>query len=165
MPSGKVHSSCSAILAVPVFIAGTMLGDVWAGSAAALGCLCGILLTPDLDQEGISSSEYWIIKYTLGLGFLWTMIWFPYALCCKHRSTVSHFPVLGTTVRLLYLSAIIGVILYFVGTIPQWNWILILWGIAGLLVSDTAHYIMDVYCGEIFAIRQPMRTHRSHRTK
>lgn len=167
MPCGKVHSTTSAIIAAPAFLAGTAIGGVSAGCAAAIGCLCGIMLTPDLDQESISSSEYWLIKWTMGLGFFWTMIWYPYARCCKHRSNISHFPLLGTAGRLAYLTVILAVILYFfVGRVPQVNWIFILWGIAGLAVADIAHYIMDVYCGEIFALRSRAHTHSvSHRAK
>ena len=75
MPSGKVHAQCSLVLAVPAFglVAGAT-GDNVAAGACALGCLLGIMLTPDLDQEGLSSSENALIKYTLGLGFLWAML-------------------------------------------------------------------------------------------
>ena len=78
MPSGVVHAQCSFILAVPAFglAYGASDDQIASGAACALGCLLGILLTPDLDQESISSSEYALVKWTLGLGFLWMMFWY-----------------------------------------------------------------------------------------
>jgi uncharacterized metal-binding protein len=152
MPSGKVHAQCSLFLAAPAYglVAGAM-GDHVTGAACALGCLLGIAMTPDLDQEGLSSSESAIIKYTLGLGFLWTMLWYPYARLIKHRSPLSHFPILGTTGRLLYLGAWLLLPSY-------WGWQvvkpspetlqLVLWAIGGLALSDLGHYLLDVKFGD-----------------
>lgn len=147
MPSGKVHAQCSLVLAAPTFgfVAGAT-SDYAAAGACALGCLLGIMLTPDLDQETLSSSEHAFIKYTLGLGFLWTMLWYPYARLIKHRSPFSHFPILGTAGRLLYLLLLL--------LIPSfWGWHLIapppetirllLFALGGLALSDAAHWLLD----------------------
>ncbi len=89
MPSGLVHAQCTLILTPSAYaLAYGATSDHVIGVACALGCLLGIPLTPDLDQESISSSEYWLIKWTLGLGFLWAMLWYPYARLCKHRSAL-----------------------------------------------------------------------------
>jgi uncharacterized metal-binding protein len=162
MPSGKVHATCSLVLAAPAFglVAGTT-GDFVAGGACALGCLLGIMLTPDLDQETLSSSEHAFIKYTLGLGFLWAMLWYPYARLIKHRSPLSHFPILGTAGRLAYLSLWLLIPSY-------WGWHLIklppetlrlcYFALGGLVVSDTAHWLLDTKLGD-----KPRRKSRAAR--
>ncbi|HEY0075506.1 MAG TPA: DUF2227 family putative metal-binding protein [Abditibacteriaceae bacterium] len=152
MPSGKVHAQCSLVLAVPAFgfVAGAT-GDNIAAGTCALGCLLGIMLTPDLDQEGLSSSENALVKYTLGLGFLWAMLWYPYARLIKHRSPLSHFPLIGTAGRLLYLGLLLLIPSY-------WGWHLIqpppetlrllLFALGGLILSDTGHWILDTKFGD-----------------
>jgi uncharacterized metal-binding protein len=149
MPSGKVHAKCSAILAVPAaFIPLGATADWRLAVAGGLGCLAGIALTPDLDQEGLSSSEYWLIKWTMGLGFLWTMLWYPYARLCKHRSILSHFPFIGTAGRLAYMGLFVGIAKYFGWTPPQWPLPWLAWALAGLLLSDIAHWALDTRFGD-----------------
>ena len=155
MPSGIVHAKMSLLLAVPC--AGMALG---AGSAmapreavlhaasAALGCVAGIFLTPDLDQEGLSSSESWVIKATLGLGFLWVMLWYPYARLCKHRAPISHWPLLGTAGRLAYLGLFVGLAVAFGWRPPNVPTLPLAWAITGLAISDAAHWLMDWKLGD-----------------
>jgi uncharacterized metal-binding protein len=149
MPSGRIHAACSAILAVPAaFIPFGATADWKVGLAGGLGCLAGIALTPDLDQEGLSSSEHWIIKATFGLGFLWTMLWYPYARLCKHRSPLSHSPLLGTAGRLLYMGIFVAIAMYLGWKPPQFP---IAWAqlaLVGLLASDIAHWALDTRFGE-----------------
>ena len=135
------------MLAVPSFALALGATNNWfaAGLAAGAGCLAGILLSPDLDQEGISSAEYKLIKYTLGLGFLWSMLWFPYALCVKHRSPISHWPLLGTAGRLAYLGVFVLIARYFGWFFPFLSLSLLGWGIMGLAISDAAHWFMDFH--------------------
>jgi len=153
MPSGRVHAKCSAVLAIPAcFMTLGATGSWISGLACGLGCLSGIALTPDLDQEGLSNSEYWLIKWTMGLGFLWTMLWYPYARLCKHRSLLSHFPVLSTAGRLLYLAIFPAVAIAFGWTPPSPDWLVYqspaLWAIGGLVVSDVAHWALDTRFGD-----------------
>ena len=150
VPSGVVHAQYSLILAVPAFglAYGASNDQVASGVACALGCLLGIPLTPDLDQESISSSEYAIVKWTLGLGFLWMMFWYPYARLCKHRSPLSHWPLLGTIGRLLYLTISLSGATYLGWQPPQVPQSLVLWTILGLIISDTAHWVLDTKYGD-----------------
>jgi uncharacterized metal-binding protein len=148
MASGRVHAACSVTLAVISFgfLAGTS-NDFQAATACSAGCLAGIALTPDLDQEGLSYSETTIIKWTLGIGYLWLLLWYPYARLIKHRSPLSHFPILGTAGRLLYLFTAAAIPAYFgyrLKAPPDSFWPLFGWGIAGLTLSDIGHYIFDL---------------------
>lgn len=138
------------MLAVPAFAFayGASADQLGSGLACAAGCIAGIPLTPDLDQETISSSEYSIIKWTMGLGFLWAMLWYPYARLLKHRSPLSHWPLLGTAGRLFYLGLFVAVAMALGWTLPQWPLDLIGWGIGGLVLSDTAHWLLDWKFGD-----------------
>lgn len=157
MPSGRTHAKVTAYLTLPAAGLGALGGLVLSGSpltaflyaaSCGVGCLAGILLTPDLDQESINTVEYKIIKYTLGLGFLWTMIWFPYALLTDHRGTISHFPVIGTLGRILYISIFLAVAALLGWKLPSVPLAYLSWGVVGLLVSDIAHWALDVKYGD-----------------
>lgn len=77
---------------------------------------------------------------------LWRCFWLPYALAHKHRGS-SHWPILGTVVRILYVSipfVITGV--YFnidLSQFPPAVWPFLAWAAVGVCVSDVAHIIMD----------------------
>ena len=82
-------------------------------SLMAVGCLIGLFLTPDLDHDNASTpNEY--VGFALGKWGrrVWEVVWNPYRLGIKHRSFWSHTPIIGTTVRLIYL--ILPVIIIFI---------------------------------------------------
>tara|TARA_Y100001968_G_scaffold316458_1_gene344300 strand:+ start:519 stop:1001 length:483 start_codon:yes stop_codon:yes gene_type:complete len=69
-----------------------------AGMAFAFG---GLWLSPDLDTESKPLQRWGLFK----------IIWLPYRKLIKHRSILSHAPVIGTLIRLIYLGFIISVVL------------------------------------------------------
>lgn len=149
MASGKVHNRVSVVASVP---AGILVGstDPVGGVGAFLGCLLGMVLTPDLDQVGISSSEWGLVKKLGPLGFIWMAFWYPYAKAIPHRSFWSHCPILGTAGRLVYCIIWLGIIWVILGrpalpVIPVWGWALLRGGWMGLLVSDTGHFLLDLF--------------------
>lgn len=151
MASGKAHAKASLIAAIPAGLAvGLGLSSILYGIGAALGSILGIALTPDLDQEMTTYFEWKLMKKAGPLAFVWMLIWSPYSLLIPHRSFWSHFPIVGTAIRLLYLS--IPIIIFCIwkdcildlSRIPQVYWNLA-WGVLiGLLVSDIIHWIMDM---------------------
>lgn len=155
MPSGIVHAKTTLFLTLPsaalAYGASAALSPHEAmlnAGAAALGCLAGIPLTPDLDQETLSTSEYWLIKATLGLGFLWTMLWYPYARLCKHRSPLSHWPILGTAGRLAYGAIFVAIAITLGWQPPLIPAVAAGCAVAGLLISDIAHWVLDTKFGD-----------------
>lgn len=158
MPSGRAHAKCSLYLALPAAGVGAVGGflatrdPVVAAISAAccgLGCLLGVPLTPDLDQELINSVEYKIIKWTMGLGFVWTMLWFPYARLTAHRGFASHFPIVGTAGRLAYIALLLWLaILLTPLTLPSIPWVYVVWTVVGLVISDVAHWALDEKFGD-----------------
>jgi len=146
--NGHVHALTSYVLAVPVGLtAGLLARDLAAGALAAVGCVAGVLLSPDLDHEAITESE--ALVYRRGgqvLGSLWRTYWMPYALLIPHRHWLSHAPLIGTLGRLLYLlapfvisAAARGRLLTFLaGAASLWPMLV------GLAASDLAHWVMDL---------------------
>jgi uncharacterized metal-binding protein len=74
-------------------------------SFVAIGCLIGLFMGPDDDHDAASTNEEYVRmvfgKYGL---FIRNIIWTPYKIGIKHRSFWSHTPIIGTSVRLLYMN-------------------------------------------------------------
>lgn len=146
MASGFYHHLASIGLAPAVAAAvyvGT--GSKELSGYAAAGCISGIFVNPDRDLR-IQSSDFTLAKWTLGLGLIWAILWWPYSsLIPGHRHPLSHLPLVGTTGRVLYIIVALAIVQSFT------HWPLIqavstLFGLmlfVGLLVSDTAHWFMD----------------------
>jgi uncharacterized metal-binding protein len=136
MPSGRVHSTATALLA---------LASVPVGSPAfTVGILSGLILSPDLDVDaGFIGLAHLRRVGCVGniLSGIWRAFWYPYSKLVPHRSHISHSILFGTLARVGYLLLpllavnVMGVPL----AIPSWFacWLL------GLCLSDAAHIIMD----------------------
>lgn len=141
MPSGRTHTLASTVLAAGLSTTYVYWGEqsLWAG----LGCALGSVIGPDLDVDNGSMSMY-IVRNLLGrpAGFVWRWFWYPYAKIMPHRSFFSHFPVVSTSLRLIYLLLLPALAAWWFGWgIEYHSWMLPVF--VGLCVSDTAHAIMD----------------------
>lgn len=132
------------------FITQPLLGPQ-ASLAVCAGCAAGMLLTPDLDVNNGSISNHHA-RRTFGavIGVVWEVIWKPYSWIIPHRSLLSHMPVIGTALRLFYLSCIVYLVLRLVGiavptlvptALPWW----LPFAFAGLCLSDAAHWLLDLF--------------------
>lgn len=154
MSTGKAHARASKALA-PIAALGTgcfcqfvgdyLPGSILAGAGTLFGCgIVGQILSPDLDQPNITASEWYVIRRLGPLAGLWIAFWWPYAVLIKHRSALSHYPVVGTAGRLAYLFwGPLLAIKNWDTPVPVWAAVLFTGMIAGLAVSDMAHYVMD----------------------
>lgn len=147
MPNGRVHVAASVALAAVSAAAGP---PEWSLPLAA-GALLGIPLSPDLDMQTRTVSE----RLPL-IGPVWQVLWYPYALAVKHRSWVSHMPVVSTAIRIGYLILALWVVWSLGQVIGGWQaptlgemfgWLLDQpWFLAvfiGLALSDALHVLMD----------------------
>lgn len=148
MASGIAHSRASSILSIPAgVIVGLSLTSIPYGVGAALGSLLGIALTPDLDQISISKSEWRLVKKFGPLGFMWCAYWWLYAWIIPHRSFWSHFPIVGTVIRLLYITTpIIAFCIWkeYIPDLSQYIVDVIIGTCIGIAASDTLHHFMDM---------------------
>ena len=154
MPSGKIHaiatSLTAGVLAPVIYLVGQ---PVTTALGFAAGCAVGLVVTPDLDVRQRSTHSETIMRRSGGcpVGLLWNLLWLPYAyLIPRHRHPLSHWPLLGTVLRLVYQLAVPAVAWWVLGHIvalPALQRLaltpLIGWGIAGLMLVDTLHYVMD----------------------
>ena len=156
MPNGDTHSKATVILAIASGCFAYYLGQPLVQAAALTGgALVGLVLTPDLDvDKGCVSNE--VVRRSVGRKGekFWSLYWRPYGVMIPHRSRLSHMPLVGTAIRLMYLAILPALIYWFAtgagfsaGTrftqpvFPAWGW----WAIGGLVLADTLHYIMDYW--------------------
>jgi uncharacterized metal-binding protein len=145
MPKGTTHALISA------GAAGAMLYLTYSSGpsealALASGCLAGILISPDLDVDDGSLSTG-IVRREAGRipAFAWRALWYPYARLIRHRSWLSHFPFIGTALRIAYLGLIAWLILLLLGhpwpwaSLPDW----VPFAMIGLSISDLMHWAAD----------------------
>lgn len=162
MSSGYVHNTVSIAAAGAGFVAMLHYGQpVEAAMLFSAGCLAGIVLTPDLDQQTYNRIENKWRKsknpLVAMMGLLYIMFWMPYALAIPHRSWLSHAPIIGTVLRILYILLFSSIILAVLGVavaglqdyIPLlWMWIPnnFIWFapfLYGLATSDGLHWLLD----------------------
>jgi len=153
MPDGNIHSMATILVAGAAGFGSFHLGILDQPHAMALagGALAGLLLTPDLDVDTGSNSDDWARRVGGRLpGLLWWLAWRPYAALVPHRSPLSHFPMVGTVLRLGYLSLVVYVIAWFlhlalpvqipaITAIPWWFPA----AFVGLAMADLGHWILD----------------------
>lgn len=113
MPNVKTHDTITVCTA-PV---STFAGAVFSVQTQSLvpvliaplaHLFAGYMFGPDLDMYHSRPTQRW--------GWL-AFIWWPYSRLIKHRSFWSHGPLVGTTVRLLYLLTVCVVSL---GPVTWW---------------------------------------------
>ena len=152
MASGRTHISGTLVLTPITVMTAWQLshGDLNMSLIAGLGCLSGVIISPDLDMAGRTISESIVLRWNILLGRLWIMLWFPYAMIHKHRG-LSHVPIFGTMSRVLYITicyTLIHYVLlhyYAINLLvwPQLHWLEVVIFIAGLTVSDLGHWVLD----------------------
>lgn len=115
------------------------------------GNVVGILVGCDLDVDAGNISDTIIRRVSPTAQWIWRKFWTPYSLALPHRSTLSHFPVLGTLVRLGYILVSVNMVFligrfvlsFFVVVdtvfIFWWSWSFFF----GLVHVDTVHWLAD----------------------
>lgn len=138
MPNGEVHAGITLAAASLIYIWGMKSGEAPVlAAAAAVGTAAGVLVNPDLDVEGTRADR---IVRGLGLApaIIWGVLWRPYSRLIPHRSMLSHGPVIGTALRLVYMAAPF----WLLGILPQMTPGLAR-AIMGLVIADNLHIGLD----------------------
>ncbi len=156
MSSGRTHDRIT-LWALPVVVLATFRLTLsgWLTTVVCLGFLLGgWVLGPDLDIHSVQYKRWGWLRW----------IWLPYRGSIRHRSRWSHGPVIGTVVRVLYLSIWLGfggiVIVDLLNSAQRtaltwddlvhglgwalgthWPWWLAL--LAGLELGALSHYVAD----------------------
>lgn len=98
MAAGSSHDRATVLCSLPFgLLWAPWLGGLGALIAAASFLVGGLWLSPDLDTRSRPMRRWGPLQ---GL-------WWPYRRLLRHRSLLSHSPLLGTAGRLLYLAAVL----------------------------------------------------------
>ena len=137
MASGKNHDR-SILFATPIIgiigVSQSLELGIIAASAHLLG---GLYLCPDLDLVSRPYKRWGWLRW----------IWIPYQKFIPHRSPLSHAPVLGSVIRLAYLSLWLSALWVVIPPLQQVEW-MITWqkAIAFLVaveLSGLNHLLLD----------------------
>jgi len=162
MPDGSTHAAASVLIAWspwtiwmvnnvrPVFFTVTTEAAV----LFSYGALAGILISPDLDLEDRTLSKGIMWRSSCLVGAIWSILWWPYSQVVYHRSILSHGPIIGTLLRLVYLVGVPLLVWTLLARAFGWPppnaspvvWWLEhpgRWCVIGLALSDAAHWAMD----------------------
>lgn len=160
MPSGNHHRIATlAIMPAAAIVAGyvaSALGEqsglqdgLRAGLACSLGVLATLAVNPDLD---LLQSSFRSKLRKKPLFIPWWLLWYLYSAAIPHRHPYSHFPVLGTFIRVMYLLFPICVVFALLATaelidprevFSYYQPYFFRWFVLGMIVSDTIHWLMD----------------------
>lgn len=112
MSNGKTHSSNSIGVAFGIPIGYTLGYFLYPNQLPSLigGVLFGLLFSPDNDVDG-GNIGYYYIRKTIGTDVIWKWWWYPYAKGIQHRSFISHFPVVSTFYRYVYILFPLSILL------------------------------------------------------
>jgi uncharacterized metal-binding protein len=129
MASGRNHDR-SIYFATPIvfgvgsYYFGIELGLI-AGAAHYVG---GLMLSPDLDLVSRPYKRWGFLRW----------LWLPYQrLIPRHRHWLSHGPVIGSLVRLLYLTALISPLWLLFPGLQQTQW-------SGVTASNVLAFLIGV---------------------
>lgn len=120
MPSGKTHDKitwyCLPLIIILFLI---ITQDLFLTLLSASGFIfSGLMFGPDLDIYSVQFKRWYYFRY----------LWLPYQKLLKHRSFFSHGFIIGTFIRVLYLSLILFFFSIFIIAIAQlvfgfsWHW-------------------------------------------
>ena len=128
----------------------------------SMGALLGVLVHPDLDVDHGKVVTYKLIKRRLGVVpyHTWRGVWYMYRRSLKHGGDLSHFPVVNTIGRVIYLFLAVIVVPYLILApvlhlniwyeLDWWAWQVIMRYkiILGLMTTDFFHWLLDVVTTE-----------------
>lgn len=109
MATGRAHDRATVLLALPFgLLWGPGLGAPGIAVASLAFLLGGLWLSPDLDTTSRATARWGPLR----------LLWWPYRRLLRHRSLVSHSPLLGSAGRLAYLLGALALLRLLLGAAP-----------------------------------------------
>lgn len=105
MPDGRTHDIITFVAAPVVLGVSYYFTGDWKSAGIIFTCylFASLMFNGDLDYNTRPYNRWFILK----------MIWIPYQLMFRHRSIFTHGLIIGTVIRIVYVSIIPLIILYF----------------------------------------------------
>jgi uncharacterized metal-binding protein len=109
MPNARTHDAITYAIIPVTFVAAEMYwGDHMTSGIATVAMLfSGLMFGPDLDLDSKPYRRWGPLKF----------LWKPYQAALPHRSLLSHGPILGTVIRIVYFLIVFSLfattVLYF----------------------------------------------------
>jgi len=97
----------------------------------------GLMFGPDLDLLSRPYKRWGYLRW----------IWIPYQKMLRHRSILSHGPIIGTALRLLYLAIWLGILgIFLLGTAQlvwdvRWSWQLLAQAVKASVAQYTSEWL------------------------
>lgn len=139
MPSGRTHDRIT-LWGLPI-VAGLTFGQTQSGNLTLIVSgaflFSGLMFGPDLDLHSIQYKRWGPLRW----------IWIPYQKTLWHRSLWSHGPIIGTTLRVLYLATWLGLLgIFGLGLVTLiygegWSWQRLAQSAKASLTGYTAEWI------------------------
>jgi uncharacterized metal-binding protein len=176
MPSGRTHDRITW-WTFPLTLGGTWwLSGRWDVTSAvgASYLFSGLMFGPDLDTRSVQIRRWGLLRW----------IWWPYRRFVPHRSRLSHGVLVGTFLRLVYLTVVFCVLAALIAyglqqyggvslareieatypTLTQqtahWQWRFILWILLGLELGAISHIIADTLVSAVKRQRKRFKPSR-----
>ncbi|WP_414579505.1 metal-binding protein [Anabaena sp. CCY 9402-a] len=144
MPSGRTHDRIT-LWALPM-VAGVSFWQTRSGNVTLLVAggfmFGGLMFGPDLDIYSRQYQRWGVLRW----------IWLPYQKSLRHRSFLSHGPIIGTTLRVVYLSSLLAVVAMVMVAVAEklWN-VTVTWqdleGTVGRSLSSYATECLALFLG------------------
>lgn len=141
MPSGKVHTKATGVVYASSLILLPFVVSIEQALLFSYGCLIGMVVTPDNDVDN-GHVGIGIVRHLFGsrVSDMYQAYWYPYARIMPHRGFWSHFPIISTFIRFIYLS----VPFLFLSLITGWRAEINFYPLLiGLIVVDSLHWLFD----------------------
>jgi uncharacterized metal-binding protein len=144
MPNGVTHDRIT-LTCLPIIGGVTLLVTQNPGIALSLSSsflFSGLMFGPDLDIHSVQFKRWGPLRW----------IWLPYRKSLQHRSWLSHGPIVGTILRLLYLGCwivLFSAVTFSLCTLNHWT--SLIWQNALGTVQTVFHSIFERHTWEIWA--------------
>ncbi|MBR8830189.1 MAG: hypothetical protein N5P05_002849 [Chroococcopsis gigantea SAG 12.99] len=114
MPSGKTHDRITYSLLPLVIAVSLLVGENISVTLAATGgyLFAGLMFGPDLDIHSVQYKRWGWLRF----------LWLPYRSMLRHRSFLSHGPIVGTLFRVFYFGSFLLLITIVAGVIMELIW-------------------------------------------
>ena len=159
MPDGNTHEKYRQVvrtIAYPLSVIVPILlysvpfkenGQILIGVGMFVGYEVGRYVTPDWDIMGTTSSEGWLVNEIPVAGHFLFGVSSTYGSIFRkhHRSTITHFPFISTSIRHLLLFGWVWWEIY--KSALDWSWLIFIFiGVfIGNSMSDGVHWYLDKY--------------------